>query len=379
MSAPAWARELVASVCADADVEPPRLLWRVRRAVPSTGVARRSDGTISVRAGSDPLDQRLTLLHELAHWIAPAARRRGRRSRSPRPHLLRGRLRPLPPPRHPRRRCAAARVGALPVRPCPRRRSRGAGRGRRALRASDEAQGATAPSVARAGPRARDPARARRTLVGVRRLPPASGRPEPAPRPACPSPRPPRPDDGGRVARSLDRGRHSEPIPRERGRIGKPSDAVGAPRIDVGDQVLDPELRIAGEGVGHLLARSADRALRGVRGRALEGDRDARRSGSAWRDRAPRRRARRGRSPGACAGRRRSRGTRTRPRSTGRRTSPRARASAAACRRSGSAGRRGGSREAAARRPRRGGIDPRSSLARRGGAARGSRGSPRSG
>jgi hypothetical protein len=80
MSAPAWARELVASVCADADVEPPRLLWRLRRAVPSTGVARRSDGTISVRAGSDPLDQRLTLLHELAHWIAPVARRRGRRS-----------------------------------------------------------------------------------------------------------------------------------------------------------------------------------------------------------------------------------------------------------------------------------------------------------
>ena len=36
--------------------------------------------SISVRAGSDPLDQRLTLLHELAHWIAPAARRRGRRS-----------------------------------------------------------------------------------------------------------------------------------------------------------------------------------------------------------------------------------------------------------------------------------------------------------
>jgi hypothetical protein len=80
MSAPAWARELVVSVCAGADVEPPRLLWRVRRAVPSTGVARRSDGSISVRAGSDPLDQRLTLLHELAHWIAPAARRRGRRS-----------------------------------------------------------------------------------------------------------------------------------------------------------------------------------------------------------------------------------------------------------------------------------------------------------
>jgi hypothetical protein len=80
MSAPVWARELVASVCTDAGVEPPRLLWRVRRAGTSTGVARRSDGTISVRAGSEALDQRLTLLHELAHWIAPAPRRRGRRS-----------------------------------------------------------------------------------------------------------------------------------------------------------------------------------------------------------------------------------------------------------------------------------------------------------
>jgi hypothetical protein len=80
MTAPAWASDLVAAVCADADVQPPRLIWRIRRASPSTGVARRSDGTISVRAGTDTLDQRLTLLHELAHWIAPAARRRGRRS-----------------------------------------------------------------------------------------------------------------------------------------------------------------------------------------------------------------------------------------------------------------------------------------------------------
>ena len=81
MSAPEWALELVTVVCADAGAAPPRLLWRTRRGGPSTGVARRSDGTISVRAGRDPVDQRLTLLHELAHWIAPPiARRRGRRS-----------------------------------------------------------------------------------------------------------------------------------------------------------------------------------------------------------------------------------------------------------------------------------------------------------
>jgi hypothetical protein len=80
MSVPAWAIELVSLVCADAAVAPPRLLWRTRRGSPSTGVARRSEGTVSVRAGGDPLDQRLTLLHELAHWIAPAERRRARRS-----------------------------------------------------------------------------------------------------------------------------------------------------------------------------------------------------------------------------------------------------------------------------------------------------------
>lgn len=34
---------------------------------------------IAVRAGDDPLDQRLTLLHELAHWLTPPppGRRRG--------------------------------------------------------------------------------------------------------------------------------------------------------------------------------------------------------------------------------------------------------------------------------------------------------------
>lgn len=79
MTAPAWAHVLVSVVCAEAAVRPPRLLWRERRGGPSTGVARRSEGTISVRAGSDPLDQRLTLLHELAHWIAPAGHR-GRRA-----------------------------------------------------------------------------------------------------------------------------------------------------------------------------------------------------------------------------------------------------------------------------------------------------------
>jgi hypothetical protein len=43
-------------------------------------VARRDQGTIAVRAGTDPLDQRLTVLHELAHWIRPPHPRRRRRT-----------------------------------------------------------------------------------------------------------------------------------------------------------------------------------------------------------------------------------------------------------------------------------------------------------
>jgi len=76
---PAWAAELVARVCADASVAPPRLSWRSRAGAHSTGVARRHEGLIAVRAGADQLDQRLTLLHELAHWLSPPPRR-GRRA-----------------------------------------------------------------------------------------------------------------------------------------------------------------------------------------------------------------------------------------------------------------------------------------------------------
>jgi len=79
MTAPAWALSLVASVCADAGAALPRLSWRRRAGEQSTGVTRRTDGIVAVRAGADELDQRLTLLHELAHWLAPPPRR-GRRA-----------------------------------------------------------------------------------------------------------------------------------------------------------------------------------------------------------------------------------------------------------------------------------------------------------
>ena len=80
MTPPAWAASLVEAVCSEARVAPPRLSWRQRADEHSTGVARRDDGTITVRAGRDPIDQRLTLLHELAHWLTARPRRRRGRS-----------------------------------------------------------------------------------------------------------------------------------------------------------------------------------------------------------------------------------------------------------------------------------------------------------
>jgi hypothetical protein len=74
--APEWATRLVTQVCAAAAVPQPVVRWRRARRSASSGVTRRTAGTISVTAGSDDLDQRLTLLHELAHWLAPLPRRR---------------------------------------------------------------------------------------------------------------------------------------------------------------------------------------------------------------------------------------------------------------------------------------------------------------
>jgi hypothetical protein len=77
---PAWAGELIDAVCADAGVEPPSVVrWRRRKGAHASGVTRPSLSVISVSAGSDALDARLTLLHELAHWIGPRPHRVRRR------------------------------------------------------------------------------------------------------------------------------------------------------------------------------------------------------------------------------------------------------------------------------------------------------------
>ena len=77
---PAWASELIDAVCTDAGVDPPAVVrWRRRGGVHASGVTRPTIGVLSVSAGSDELDARLTLLHELAHWLGPRPYRTGRR------------------------------------------------------------------------------------------------------------------------------------------------------------------------------------------------------------------------------------------------------------------------------------------------------------
>jgi len=77
---PAWAAALVSEVCAEAGRPIPVVRWRRAARANSSGVTRPDAGQITVTAGSDPIDQRLTLLHELAHWLAPRAPRRRRRT-----------------------------------------------------------------------------------------------------------------------------------------------------------------------------------------------------------------------------------------------------------------------------------------------------------
>jgi len=77
---PEWAAALVVEVCAAAGRPGPAVRWRRARRANSSGVTRPDLGQITVTAGTDPIDQRLTLLHELAHWLAPRAPRRRRRT-----------------------------------------------------------------------------------------------------------------------------------------------------------------------------------------------------------------------------------------------------------------------------------------------------------
>jgi hypothetical protein len=73
MPAPTWAENIVRDVARRKRRPGPTLRWRRSRRRRSAGSADSplglKNGTISVVAGRDPVDQRLVLCHEIAHWL----------------------------------------------------------------------------------------------------------------------------------------------------------------------------------------------------------------------------------------------------------------------------------------------------------------------
>lgn len=71
MTTPKWADEMVAQVCEGASAGTPEVVWRRSRgSVLSSGHYQVERKLIVVTAGSLRKDQRLVLLHELAHHLA---------------------------------------------------------------------------------------------------------------------------------------------------------------------------------------------------------------------------------------------------------------------------------------------------------------------
>jgi hypothetical protein len=71
MDAPRWARNLLKRIAADYAVHEPALHWRNRRRPDwsSAGSCALDCTTVTVTAGTDKMDSRITLVHEMAHQI----------------------------------------------------------------------------------------------------------------------------------------------------------------------------------------------------------------------------------------------------------------------------------------------------------------------
>ena len=66
---PKWAQDLVINACIKMDSELPTLTWRQRNSEASNGYCDLPSRHIVIHAGKNHLDQKLYLLHELAHAI----------------------------------------------------------------------------------------------------------------------------------------------------------------------------------------------------------------------------------------------------------------------------------------------------------------------
>lgn len=85
MTIPDWAQELTIKVCKDYNRWPPKIIWRNRYGKHSSGVTyvyKKRGFDITVRAGTDIDDQKLVLLHELAHYIVAKSKKGKRESHS---------------------------------------------------------------------------------------------------------------------------------------------------------------------------------------------------------------------------------------------------------------------------------------------------------
>lgn len=77
VTTPKWAEKIIGEVCDRHGIPQPVVIWRRRQANYSTGRAWHSyglgcwNGRIVITAGKERADAKMTLLHELAHIIAP--------------------------------------------------------------------------------------------------------------------------------------------------------------------------------------------------------------------------------------------------------------------------------------------------------------------
>jgi hypothetical protein len=70
---PAWAVRLVSETCEARGIKAPTLTWRKGSGLSSSGRYYATEDRITITAGSDRQDQRLVLLHEIAHHLTPKA------------------------------------------------------------------------------------------------------------------------------------------------------------------------------------------------------------------------------------------------------------------------------------------------------------------
>jgi hypothetical protein len=69
-----WAERLVTAVCEAAGIDEPEVNWRrSSSAKSSSGRYNYAERRLTITAGKDRRDQRLVLLHELAHHLTPKA------------------------------------------------------------------------------------------------------------------------------------------------------------------------------------------------------------------------------------------------------------------------------------------------------------------